>query len=165
MTRPPAEMLSDWNAAIEAAIKVATHAPASSTTYHARRIIAQGIEALRRPQPVEQPGEVMRLAEAWVEAQRVFSRCIYCTDTTPDDIEARSNALDVAKDAFTAALSQPSGEVMVYVAICIADDGDETTHIFSTKEASEQFCKSDQRKHVVYDYLLDSPARHEGATQ
>ena len=56
--------------------------------------------------------------------------------------------------------------VFVHVVICIDRQGVETRHIFSTAEKALEFANQDRaRNHVFYDYLLDTPERHEGLTQ
>jgi hypothetical protein len=56
-------------------------------------------------------------------------------------------------------------DVIVYVVICVSDDGQETTHIFSTAEKAQAFIEQDERTHVVYDYVLDHPERHDAVMQ
>jgi hypothetical protein len=53
----------------------------------------------------------------------------------------------------------------VWVVICVSPGKSDVTHIFSTMEKAETFCEKDSRDHVVYDYILDTPERHEGLTQ
>ena len=59
-------------------------------------------------------------------------------------------------------VTQPA---MVYVVSCIEPDGSDVRHIFSTQEKAQRFADQDPRPHVLYDYLLDCPERHEGLTQ
>lgn len=54
---------------------------------------------------------------------------------------------------------------IVWVVICCADGEDDVRHIFSTKANAEAFMETDGRVHVLYDYALDCPERHEGAPQ
>ena len=53
---------------------------------------------------------------------------------------------------------------MVWVVVCIepGDERRETKHIFSTAAKAQAFCDGDKgRAHVVYDYAIDCPERHE----
>jgi hypothetical protein len=51
---------------------------------------------------------------------------------------------------------------MVYCVMCIdKDDHGCCVHIFSTQEKQQAFAESDDRPHVLYDYLLDHPERAE----
>jgi hypothetical protein len=61
---------------------------------------------------------------------------------------------------------------MVWCVVCIARPqtgearGEETLHIFSTPEKARAFADADaERAHVVYDYAVDCPERHEGEAQ
>lgn len=50
----------------------------------------------------------------------------------------------------------------VYVVICCKPGEDQVRHIFSTVEHATAFCQRDTgRAHVMFDYLLDCPERHE----
>lgn len=52
--------------------------------------------------------------------------------------------------------------MMVYVVICLSGHDEPVTHIFSTAELAQAYANKDRaRSHVLYDYLLDDPARHE----
>ena len=54
--------------------------------------------------------------------------------------------------------------MMVYCVRCIDMDkpDDVVLHIFSTPEKANEFCASDPRIHVAYDYMVDCPERLEG---
>ena len=54
---------------------------------------------------------------------------------------------------------------MVWVVTCIEPDGSDVRHIFSTPEKAQAYADSDPRPHVLYDYVLDCPERHEGVAQ
>jgi hypothetical protein len=54
--------------------------------------------------------------------------------------------------------------MLVHCVLCTDDDDTSLVHIFSTKEQAEAFCERDTRTHVVYDYVIDDPARMEGHT-
>lgn len=48
----------------------------------------------------------------------------------------------------------------VYCVLCIASDGDEVVHIFTTPEKAQAFVSQDgHRDHVTYPYLVDHPER------
>lgn len=47
---------------------------------------------------------------------------------------------------------------IVWCVLCIYD-GQEATHIFSSRERAEAFCAKDAGRHVVYDYVIDVPER------
>lgn len=54
----------------------------------------------------------------------------------------------------------------VWVVVCIERTTmRETVHIFSSSDKAAAFAKTDQRAHVLYDYVLDYPERHEMVTQ
>jgi hypothetical protein len=61
---------------------------------------------------------------------------------------------------------------MVWCVVCIArprpgeERGEETLHIFSSPERAQAFAAADaDRAHVLYDYAVDCPERHEGRAQ
>ncbi len=45
--------------------------------------------------------------------------------------------------------------MIVYCVMCIDDTGC-CVHIFSTQAKAQEFAASDQRPHVLYDYLIDN---------
>lgn len=55
----------------------------------------------------------------------------------------------------------------VYCVICM--DGDharDLVHVFSTQDLAQAFADKDtDRRHVLYDYVIDCPERMEGRTQ
>jgi len=53
---------------------------------------------------------------------------------------------------------------MVWCVVCVEPGGRDIVHIFSTPELAKAFCESDQRNHVIYDYVIDCPERMEQAT-
>lgn len=65
----------------------------------------------------------------------------------------------------TDAARSVSGLQTVFVVICLEPDGKEVRHIFSSREVCDAFCAKDGRTHIIYDYVLDCPERHEGMTQ
>lgn len=57
-------------------------------------------------------------------------------------------------------------ENIVFCVMCLDDDNKiECVHIFSTIEKAEAFCTSDDRCHVIYNYLIDCPSRMEERLQ
>lgn len=54
---------------------------------------------------------------------------------------------------------------MVYCVLCIDGEGGETTHIFSSPKKAQEFSASDDRSHVVFDYVVDHPERMEEVMQ
>lgn len=66
-------------------------------------------------------------------------------------------------DAITAA--RIPALLTVWVVHCIEDDGDTTAHIFSTQERAQAFMDTDQRPHVLSDYVVDHPERKESVQQ
>lgn len=73
-----------------------------------------------------------------------------------DGATAILNALDAAGLAIIAPI--------VYVVVCV-DGNKETRHIFSTQPRAQAYMDSDPRSHVLYDYVLDCPERHEQVQQ
>lgn len=65
-------------------------------------------------------------------------------------------------------MTEQKGEgQLVYCVACI-DPGPlsgVTTHVFSTAEKAAEFCASDPRDHVTYDYVIDHPERMEQQAQ
>ncbi len=55
--------------------------------------------------------------------------------------------------------------MLVQCVICIDDDDNETVHIFSTREKLLAWCDTDDRRHIVYDYMIDNPDRMEKEPQ
>ena len=54
----------------------------------------------------------------------------------------------------------------VWVVICMRSGEEDVRHIFSTQDKALLFMEDDcQRAHVLYDYVLDCPERHEEAAQ
>lgn len=52
--------------------------------------------------------------------------------------------------------------MIVYVVVCLSGHDDPVYHIFSTGELAKAYAFADKkRSHVLYDYELDNPARHE----
>jgi hypothetical protein len=54
---------------------------------------------------------------------------------------------------------------IVWVVLCLIADEPDVKHIFSTREAAVAYADQDPRPHIIYDYALDMPERHEGMTQ
>lgn len=75
---------------------------------------------------------------------------------------------EIRSSSFADPISKPdrpwlvASNNVVYCVLCIAPDGAEITHIFSTSERRELFVAADYlRNHISYDYTLDAPERHE----
>jgi hypothetical protein len=50
---------------------------------------------------------------------------------------------------------------MVWCVACIEEGKEIVVHIFSSPEKANEFCASDPRMHVAYDYVIDCPERME----
>lgn len=62
-------------------------------------------------------------------------------------------------------MTEAKREVSISVVWVVCCDPGDVRHVFSTKEKAEAFMAADDRAHVLYDYVLDSPERHEGNLQ
>jgi hypothetical protein len=50
--------------------------------------------------------------------------------------------------------------MLVYCVLCVDHDND-VVHIFSSHARALAFADSDERDHVIYDYMIDCPERME----
>lgn len=60
-----------------------------------------------------------------------------------------------------------AANILVWCLLCIDDGGEggERVHVFSSKEKALEFAENDprERRHILYDYVIDCPERMEGA--
>ena len=62
-------------------------------------------------------------------------------------------------------MSDTTGK-QVFICICLDDRGNEDWHIFSTPELAQAYADRDtERSHVLTDYVIDCPERHDELAQ
>lgn len=55
---------------------------------------------------------------------------------------------------------------LVWCVLCVLPGEDhDAVHIFSSQDAAIRFCDTDNRRHIVYDYVIDNPERMEQTCQ
>lgn len=60
---------------------------------------------------------------------------------------------------------EPAESSVVVCVSCVGSDGPGPVHIFSSMEKAKAYCAHDDRDHVIYDYVIDFPERHENLIQ
>lgn len=76
----------------------------------------------------------------------------------------KGNTSAAGAGSFDASHRAPPTSALVFCVRCVEGNSD-VVHIFSSKETLQEFLDTDQRVHIIYDYVIDCPERMEQVKQ